>query len=88
MAAIGPVGALMTFGQALLVALALYAAMGALTGVAFVSFGAQRVLGTPASFTLGARLLLLPASAALWPYVLIRWLKARSAPRSAPGNAP
>jgi hypothetical protein len=67
----------MTLGQALLVALAAYVAAGLLTGAAFVSLGVQRVM--PASFTLGARLLLLPASVALWPYVLIRWLKARSA---------
>ena len=29
--------------------------------------------------TLGARILLLPGAAALWPYVLMRWLKARQA---------
>jgi hypothetical protein len=28
--------------------------------------------------TAGARLLLIPGAAALWPYVLARWLKARS----------
>lgn len=69
--------AAMTFGQAFLAALALYVAAGLLTGGAFVSVGVQRVV--PASYTLGARLLMLPASAALWPYVLVRWLKARGA---------
>lgn len=68
----------MTLGQAVLGAFALYVATGLLTGIAFVSVGAQRVM--PATFTWGARLLLLPAAAALWPYVLIRWLKARSRP--------
>ena len=67
----------MTLGQALLGALALYVTAGVLTGVAFISVGVERVM--PASFTLGARLLLLPASAALWPYVLVRWLKAGGA---------
>lgn len=66
----------MTLGQAVLGAFVLYVATGLLAGIAFVSVGAQRVM--PATFTLGARLLLLPAAAALWPYVLIRWLKARS----------
>jgi hypothetical protein len=31
------------------------------------------------TFTLGARLVLFPGAVALWPYVLARWLKARSA---------
>jgi hypothetical protein len=30
------------------------------------------------SFTPGARLLLLPGAAALWPYVIMRWRKAAS----------
>ena len=58
----------------LLNALALYAAIGLLTAVAFVAFGVTRV--QPASVSLGARILILPGAAALWPYVLMRWLKA------------
>jgi hypothetical protein len=27
--------------------------------------------------TIGARILVLPGAAALWPYVLVRWLKSR-----------
>ena len=56
--------------------LALYAAVGLAVGIAFVVTGAGRVLPGTASFTAGARLLILPGAAALWPYVLIRWLKA------------
>jgi hypothetical protein len=59
----------------LLNALALYAALGAITALAFVMFGVTRV--QPASVSLGARILILPGAAALWPYVLLRWLKAR-----------
>ena len=55
--------------------LALYAAIGLAVGIAFVAAGASRVLPGSASFTPGARLLLLPGAAALWPYVLIRWLR-------------
>jgi hypothetical protein len=58
----------------LLNALAVYAAIGAVTALAFVTFGVTRV--QPASVSLGARILILPGAAALWPYVLMRWLKA------------
>ena len=58
----------------LLYALALYAAIGVVTAFAFAAFGVTRV--QPASISLGARILILPGAAALWPYVLFRWLKA------------
>ena len=58
----------------LLNALALYAAIGLATALAFVAFGVTRV--QPASVSLGARILILPGAAALWPYVLLRWLRA------------
>jgi hypothetical protein len=55
-------------------ALAAYAGIGAVAALAFVTFGVTRV--QPASVSLGARILILPGAAALWPYVLARWLKA------------
>jgi hypothetical protein len=58
----------------LLNALAAYAAIGAVAAPAFVTFGVTRV--QPASVSLGARILILSGAAALWPYVLARWLKA------------
>jgi hypothetical protein len=58
----------------LLNALALYAAIGIATALAFVVFGVTRV--QPARVSLGARILILPGAAALWPYVVFRWLKA------------
>ena len=70
----------MTAGTVLLSLIALYAAAGLCTAVAFVSFGVGRALPAPMSFTLGARLLLIPGAAALWPYVLARWLRARTRP--------
>jgi hypothetical protein len=54
-----------------------YAAVGLATALAFVSFGVTRVLPQPAPVTIPARILLIPAAAALWPYVLVRWLRAR-----------
>jgi hypothetical protein len=59
----------------LLNALALYAAVGAVTALAFVIFGVTRV--QPAPLSLGARILILPGAAALWPYVLLRWIRTR-----------
>ncbi len=72
----------MTFGTLLLYFLALYALAGICVAVAFVSSGVSRVLPQPMGFTLGARLLLIPGAAALWPYVLARWLNAGRGPRS------
>jgi hypothetical protein len=58
----------------LLNALALYAVLGVVTALAFVLFGVTRV--QPAPVSPGARILILPGAAALWPYVLMRWIKA------------
>jgi hypothetical protein len=59
----------------LLYALAFYVLIGLVTAVAFVTVGATKVLPHSAAVTLGARILLLPGAAALWPYVVARWLK-------------
>ena len=58
--------------------LALYGLAGAVTALAFVTFGIARVLPTGTPVTLGARVLLMPGAALLWPYVLLRWVKARA----------
>lgn len=57
--------------------LGLYVVAGILVGALFAAFGVTRVLEHPAPVTVGARLLLFPAAAALWPYVLARWIGAR-----------
>ena len=58
-----------------LIGLALYAAAGIAVAAAFVVFGVTRVLPEPVPVSAGARILILPGAAALWPYVLVRWLK-------------
>jgi hypothetical protein len=58
----------------------LYALAGLLTALAFVTAGVTRVLPHPAPVTVGARILLIPAAAASWPYVLYRWRSAGHAP--------
>jgi hypothetical protein len=57
-----------------LYAAALYVVLGLAVAAAFVVAGVTRV--QPQPVTLGARVLLFPAAAALWPYILIRWIKA------------
>jgi len=64
----------------ILYGLALYAAVGVVAALAFVSVGLSRVLHPPVPATVGARILLLPGAFALWPYILVRWWKARSRP--------
>ena len=54
-------------------AIKLYVIVGFCVALCFVSFGVTRVLSMPA--TIGARLLFFPGAAALWPYVVLRWLK-------------
>ena len=67
----------MTAASLIGLCLAVYAALGLAVGIAFVAAGISRVLPGSVSFSPGARLLILPGAAALWPYVLIRWLNAR-----------
>ena len=57
--------------------LALYAIAGAVTALAFVTFGIAHVLPAGTPVTLGARVLLIPGAVLLWPYVLLRWVRAR-----------
>jgi hypothetical protein len=59
----------------LLYAAALYAVLGLAIATAFVVAGVTRV--QPQPVTAGARLLLFPGAAALWPYILIRWVRAQ-----------
>ena len=58
-----------------LLAVALYTVAGIVIAAAFLAFGVTRVLPAPATVTLGARFLLFPGAVALWPCVLIRWLR-------------
>jgi hypothetical protein len=64
----------------LVYALVLYAGLGVVIGFVFVVFGVTRVLGGSYAVTLGARILLFPGAAALWPYVLVRWANAEPRP--------
>jgi hypothetical protein len=70
----------MSVSGAIFVAVVLYAAAGAVTALAFVSVGVSQIVHPPLPATLGARILWLPGAFALWPYIVVRWWKARSRP--------
>jgi hypothetical protein len=61
-------------------ALGLYAALGLVFGVPFVLRGIERVDAGTRGATIGFRLVVLPASIALWPLLLRRWLAGRGVP--------
>ena len=69
-----------SWAEWLVAAIAVYSAVGLAFGIAFVSVGAARIdpgaRGAPLSF----RLLILPASIALWPLLARRWLGGQHAP--------
>jgi hypothetical protein len=62
----------------LLVLVGAYVVVGAAFGCAFVLVGAKRVDPVAAHAPLHVRLLFLPGSAALWPFLAKKWLATRS----------
>jgi len=54
---------------------AAYAAIGLFFALAFVTIGVGRIDHAARGAPLGFRLTILPASAALWPVLLSRWLR-------------
>ena len=59
----------------LLETLAVYALVGAVTALAFLTWGIGRVLGPAESVSLPARCLLFPGTLVFWPLILARWLR-------------
>ncbi len=60
-----------------LLALGLYLAVGLALGSLFVIWGVQRVDHAAAGASWRFRVLILPGCAALWPWVLLRWMRAQ-----------
>jgi hypothetical protein len=56
-----------------LATIGIYALVGVVTSLAFVTIGVTEVLPRLVPVTIGARILLLRAAAALWPYLQFRW---------------
>jgi len=64
----------MFLAQSLVLLFELYAAVGVLFAIAFVIKGVKRVDQGAAGTGWGFRLLILPGSVALWPWLLRKWL--------------
>ena len=60
--------------------LQLYVAAGIVFALAFVFRGAARIDPVAREGTLGFKLLILPGAAALWPFLLRRWLAGTTTP--------
>jgi hypothetical protein len=68
--------------NAILLATGVYLALGLAFALAFVTAGVQRLDPGARGAGLGFHLLILPGSAALWPLLLVRWLRGDEAPPS------
>jgi hypothetical protein len=55
-----------------------YAAAGVVFAIVFVARGVSRVDEHAVGAGLGFRLIIFPGVAALWPFLLHRWMRARS----------
>ncbi len=78
----------MLIAQSILWVALVYTAVGALFALAFAWRGAGRLNPSAVAGSGGFRLLILPASAALWPYLALRWLASvRSTPPGIRGHA-
>lgn len=56
--------------------LEMYAAAGVLFALAFVGIGVTRLDSAAKGSSWGFRLMILPGAAALWPWLLARWIRA------------
>ena len=56
-------------------ALLAYGLAGAVFAAAFLTLGIHRVVPVAAHASIGFRLLVLPGAAALWPLLLVRWIR-------------
>ncbi len=65
----------MLVAQTILVVAGVYAAAGVLFAVAFVTRGVGRLDSAAVGAGIGFRLLILPGVAALWPVMLLKWVR-------------
>ena len=69
----------MLLAQLILGALGIYASVGVVFAVLFVSRGVERIDEAARGAPIGFRVLIFPASAALWPALWHKWHRARTA---------
>ena len=70
----------MVVAETLTWALILYAGIGLIFGLLFVTIGISRVDSQAGGASLGFRLIILPGVAGLWPLLLMRWISGRYSP--------
>lgn len=58
-----------------------YAAVGLLFGLVFVCFGVTRLDPAARGTSVVFRVLILPGSVALWPFLLLKWVFVTRAPQ-------
>ena len=71
-----------SIAAALVWALSLYALVGLIFAIPFVIRGAGRIDPAARTGTVGFRILIIPGTIALWPLLLSRWIRGRTAPPS------
>jgi hypothetical protein len=64
----------MATAEIIVAGVSLYGLIGLAVALGFVTLGILRAMPDAGPVTWGARLLLLPGAAVLWPWVLRRWL--------------
>jgi hypothetical protein len=60
-----------------IVAMVAYSALGFVFALSFAACGAAAIDEAARGAPLGFRLLIIPGSAALWPFLAIRWFQAK-----------
>lgn len=71
----------MVVAQLILILIAAYAVVGIVFAVPFVSYGAVQIDPNAKNAPVGFRLVIVPGSAALWPFLAYRWIQAVKAER-------
>ncbi|MGD2132597.1 MAG: hypothetical protein PVI23_07375 [Maricaulaceae bacterium] len=66
--------------EILVLCLALYALVGVIFALYFVAFGAPRIDPNAQNMKLGARLIIFPGAAGLWPLLIVKTLAKQGPP--------
>ena len=69
----------MYFFEAILAAVGMYALVGVVFAALFVTAGVSKVDVAAKGGPIGFRVLIFPGSTALWPVMLVKWLRAGKA---------
>jgi len=68
--------------ELLVMGLGLYFLVGIIFAILFVSFGVQKIDPAARSMVIRARLIILPGTMLLWPFMLVKWMTQKEPPVS------